>query len=68
MLYLLCAGDRGLIPVDSFDRILTLCVENGLAKRANRGETSGKAKGLGKKWLGQDESSASGEDKCKIHL
>lgn len=57
-----------MIPVDSFDRILTLCVENGLAKRANRGETSWKAKGLGKKWLGQDESSASGEDKPKIHL
>lgn len=30
------------------------------AGKANRGETSGKAKGLGKKWLGQDESSASG--------
>ena len=57
-----------MIPVDSFDRILTLCVENGLAKRANGGETSWKAKGLGKKWLGQDESSASGEDKPKTHL
>ena len=43
-------------------------MENGLAKRANRGETSWKAKGLGKKWLGQDESSASAEDKRKIHL
>lgn len=41
---------KGVIPVDSLDRILTLCVENELAKRANRGETSWKAKGLGKKW------------------
>lgn len=33
-----------MLPVDSFDRILTLCVENGLAKTANRGETSWKTK------------------------